>query len=133
GAAHSLPGDLDRAGRGGQQAVQDAQQRGLPAPARTDDGDELACLDAEVDPLEHVRLTAREAEADVGEVDQLPLRSSARAGVGHRCPFGVSHTATLRCIGATYGDLDDPDIISSEYARRRGAVQGFSGRATPRP
>jgi hypothetical protein len=52
GAGHRLPADLYLARGRRHEPVQAAQQRGLPRPARADQGHELAARDVEIDAVQ---------------------------------------------------------------------------------
>ena len=63
GSVDALVADPDFAGIVRQQSVDAAQQRGLAAAGRADDGDDLALADVEIDVTEHFERAVTLAEA----------------------------------------------------------------------
>ena len=69
--------------RGALEAEDDADEGGLPAAVRPGDGDELALLDAQVDPLEHPlpgAVPERDPVERIAGVSGTRARRAARRG-----------------------------------------------------
>ena len=85
--ARVTPFDQHRAIPGKEQAVYQFEQRRFTRPAAADHGDDFACLNGQIEAVEHVRST-RPREADRAEFD---------GGNGHRAcdgSTGTLHNAT---------------------------------------
>src|SRR6185437_4175894 len=81
------------------QAVDAAQKRGLAAARRTDDGDDLARTDVEVDITEHLErsvVLAEAVDANAWLADRVERRGSGGRGGLH------AHSAACDCFGATF-------------------------------
>jgi hypothetical protein len=73
-----MPEEPHLAARGLEQAQHQAQQRGLAGAVGTDDAEEVAGLDGEVDALQHRHFAV--GEADVVDLDEGPHVSPPSAG-----------------------------------------------------
>src|SRR6185369_12533501 len=81
--AHGLAVDAHLAARRLDEAAHDVEERALAAPGRTEDGDELAGGDVQIDVLEDRHLLVRQLEHHVQAADrELPTR-------GRRGPRGL--------------------------------------------
>ena len=87
GAGDLPAGHADRPGSGLDETVQRAQERGLAGAAGTEDDDELAALDDEIDPVERHR-RGRQDHAQPGDLDHR-----RRGGRGQRGRTPSSSTA----------------------------------------
>src|SRR5918993_65991 len=77
------------------QVADDPQQRRLAASRGPDQGDELARLDVEVDPVEREHVAALEALREGGDRDGGGIRAHATCS-GARCTSSLSASATTR-------------------------------------
>ena len=72
------------AGRAPEDAGEDLEQRALAAPARADDGHELAVADVEAHVLERLDVGALERAVDLVQARDRDQRRAGRGGVGGR-------------------------------------------------
>src|SRR4029079_9179222 len=95
GATDRVSVERHRPGVGREQAGGDPQERALAAAVRPDQGDDLAAVDGEVEPLERVeRRVAAAWEADVDAArDESPARGHGRRGRHGRSPASTGAIA----------------------------------------
>jgi hypothetical protein len=88
---HILAADDDRTVLGLVEARDEAQQRRLPATGRTEEGEELAGLDIEVDVLQHMQRTV--VEVHVADADRLggAVRKGRLVDIDSHSPFLPDH------------------------------------------
>ncbi len=85
--------ELDRALVGEDEAVEDAQQRGLAAAARAEQAHEFVLMDLKTDVVQHLKVA-------------VPLRDVARDGLRVR----VTHVVRMRCFGLCPSQFPSPSL-----------------------